>query len=420
VVHQFQVDHALEYKDGIVGRETLQTMDGLLLGQQNPCRIKYKGGILNPNEKSTFLQKNFSDKERPAAERILNDLCEVSQDVLSFETEQELRDEIMKRLKVSQYMQESQSAGAFGYPESSQACPGKTGNALADAQVNKAAKDYWNGPILETRAVIQNRHYYFELTDKGKQSGYEALTLLFTPQSSICDQTLIHCDTLITLAKSRAYADTIGTKVFDDKIRSGQLKMWLTYDGMSIKDNDPSQTPVSVSYRSIEPNNENDLVIGDHVVFWNHLGYDAISVKRPGPWRLENALLVDKDSSGKDLYEGHGAPSPSGSVKPGAKEEVLTELMNVYNTYAKNALEYTARVDQNEPGAQAQLTEQYPQVKKTGGLWQIEELPRNKDRLQQVYILREITGPEDPELIGLRNPSNPTKLNWVNRPVESA
>jgi len=29
-VHEFQVDHGLVYKDGIVGRETLQTMDQLL------------------------------------------------------------------------------------------------------------------------------------------------------------------------------------------------------------------------------------------------------------------------------------------------------------------------------------------------------------------------------------------------------
>jgi hypothetical protein len=177
--------------------------------------------------------------------------------------------------------------------------------------VNKDAKEYWNGPFLEQRSFIQNRHYYFELSDEGKENGYQALRKLFTSQSSICDKTLIHCDTLITLIKALAYADMFGEKQFNERIRSGQLNIWLTYDGMSIKDKDDSKTPVSVSYYSFVPSNKKDLVIGDHVVFWNHLAYDAITVKSPGPWRLVNAILVEKDAEGTDRLEGHGAnPGP--------------------------------------------------------------------------------------------------------------
>jgi hypothetical protein len=33
--------------------------------------------------------------------------------------------------------------------------------------------------------------------------------------------TLIHCDTLITMTKALAYADTIGKDVFNTKIASG-------------------------------------------------------------------------------------------------------------------------------------------------------------------------------------------------------
>jgi hypothetical protein len=122
-------------------------------------------------------------------------------------------------------MQESQTRGAFGYPETATECPGKTGNALTDAQVNKAAKDYWKGPILEERPAVKNKHYYFELTeDKGKNAGYDALKLLFTPQSDTCDKTLIHCDSLITLAQTLAYADTIGQEAFNQKIKSGTLR----------------------------------------------------------------------------------------------------------------------------------------------------------------------------------------------------
>ena len=41
-----------------------------------------------------------------------------------------------------------------------------------------------------------------------------------------------------------------------------------------------------------------------------------------------------------------------GAVKPGTKEDVLEDLMDVFNSYAKDALELTARVDANEPGAE--------------------------------------------------------------------
>ena len=135
---------------------------------------------------------------------MLDDLCEVQTDVLTFSSEQELRDEIMKRIRISKYTQESQTAGAFGYPEtaSREHCPGKTGNSLTDAQMKLAARAYWEGPKLEERSFIKNKHYYFALTDTGKQNGYEALTRLFTTQSNFCDRTLIHCDTLITMVQS--------------------------------------------------------------------------------------------------------------------------------------------------------------------------------------------------------------------------
>ncbi len=252
------------------------------------------------------------------------------------------------------------------------------------------------------------------------KNGYQALTLLFDLKDSICDKTLIHCDTLITMTNALAYADTIGKDVFNAKIASGQLSMWLTYDGMSIRDNDTATTPVSVEFQAVVPSSEHDLVIGDHVTFWNHLAYDAISVGAPGPWRLKNALLVDKDRTGADLFEGHGAPADaSHMVRPGPKEDVHRELMNAYNPYAKQALALTARVDHNEPGAAAQLAALYPQVIASGGRWWIKELDRNAGRARRFYELRELTGPDDPEIIGLRNPDDPTRLNWVNRPVQS-
>ncbi len=420
VLYQFQVDHTLQQKDGIAGRETLDALDQALLGAQQPlCNIKYNNGSLGPKEKSAFIQNNFSAKDRPGATKILDDLCEVTGDVLSFESEPELRDEVLKRLRISQYLQQSQTSGAFAYPENSKACPGKIGDSLLDAQVNKDAKEYWKGPILEQRASVKNRHYYFELSDPGKENGYQALKKLFTPQANICDKTLIHCDSLITLVKALAYADTIGEQQFNEKIKSGQLHIWLTYDGMSIKEGDSSDTPGSIAYYQITPSSKQNLLIGDHVIFWNHLAYDAISVTKPGPWRLENALLVDKDSSGNDLYEGHGAPEVDHTVKPGKEEEVLQDLMDVYNGYVKDAKSIANKVDNLEPTAPEELNKKYPQVKKMNNIWAVEELDRNKDRPQHYYVLREITDVKDNELIGLRNPYNPSAMNSVTRPVES-
>ena len=61
----------------------------------------------------------------------------------------------------------------------------------------------------------------------------------------------------------------------------------------------------------------------------------------------------------------------------------------------------------------------YPQVVSFGGQWWIKELDRNAARTRRFYDLRELTGPDDPEIVGLGNPDDPTRLNWVNRPVES-
>ena len=421
-VYQFQVDNHLVYKDGKAGRETLGALDDKFRTTQPTCNIAYFAGPMSHKDKDDFINKNFAATDRPAARKVLDDLCEVQTDVLSFSSEQELRDEIMKRIRISQYTQSSQTAAAFGYPESAADCPGKTGHALADAQVNLAARGYWEGPKLEQRSFIKNKHYYFALTETGKQNGYDALTKLFTYQDNFCNRTLIHCDTLITLIQSRAYADTIGTDVFNEKIKTGALSMWLTYDGMTITEGGTEKTPVSESVYYFRPGSENDLIIGDHVVFWNHLAYDAISVTSPGPWRLENAILVDKDASGKDLYEGHGAPNIGGTVKPGDKDAILTDLKNAYNAYAKDAVEITEKVDNNDSAALTDLHTRYPRIVPSvqKGTWLIKETDENKQyRSKEYYVLREIPNISDPELIGLKDPQDPSKLNNVRRPVES-
>ena len=48
-----------------------------------------------------------------------------------------------------------------------------------------------------------------------------------------------------------------------------------------------------------------DLIIGDHVIFWNHLAFDGLNERQYSPWRLENAVLIDKTETEEDLFEGH-------------------------------------------------------------------------------------------------------------------
>jgi hypothetical protein len=423
-VKQFQRDNTLS-DDGVLGRDTLGALDKkfIVVPPAQQCNINYSGGLLDAQSRDDVLNKHFTDAERPSAATILDDLCAVKNDHLNFSGEDELVSEVRKRMLAGKYMQESQTDSAFAYPEHAKPnnCPGAIGNALKDARVNTAAKDYWNGPIIETRSVIKNQHYYFELTDKGKDDAYTALKLLFTKQDSICDRTLIHCDTLITLVNILVYAETIGITAFNAKVKSGQLGVWLTYDGLSAVENDTTPTAVTSSLTRIVPSDENDLVIGDHVVFWNHQAYDAISLTNPGPWRLENALLVTKDASGEDMFEGHGAPVVSGSIKPGSKREIHTELMNNYNPYAVRAADLATKNDAGDTDAAARLATEFPRVFKntTDNKWYIKETDSNSSRPRKEYELKVITDPFDPEIIGLRNPYNPSQMGSVERPQES-
>jgi hypothetical protein len=185
--------------------------------------------------------------------------------------------------------------------------------------------------------------------------------------------------------------------------------------------------PAAVSLQAVQPSSEDDLLIGDHVVFWNHLAYDALtsSPTWSGPWRLENAFLVDQDESGSNLYEGHGAPlNEQRSVVPGDKRTMLKDIKDAYNNIARFALDLTQRVESKDAGAEARLRTEFPRVvRDPAGRWWIAERDdrdENRRRQRRFYALRELTGVDDPDLIGLRDPDDPSKMGWVKRPIESA
>ncbi|HVO42181.1 MAG TPA: hypothetical protein VMT34_06150, partial [Aggregatilineales bacterium] len=406
-------------------------LEAVLKGQWEQLPF-YNVQAMGTQDIDTFIEKNFSGADRDLARKILEDLRAVKQDNLDFESEQELKTEIFKRLRISQLMKESQANQAFDYPENMKPgdCPDyNPGGYQYNARVNKAARQYWTNAIPDEKLF-----YYFDLTPLGKQNAYQALTTLFTPQpGSICDRSLIHCDYLTSVIHLRTFAESIGTDEFDRRVQNGTVYFRLTYFGAEyITAADvPSPrgrwaSPVSgksVSLQIVRPASKEDLVIGDHVIFWNHLAYDALTVKRPGPWRLENAVIVDKNDKNEDLFEGHGAPTLGNRTVPGTEDTMLNELLAVYNRIAEAALDLTRQVDAGYANAQQELTDKFPQVTgNPGGEWKVHELDNrdeNKRRPIREYKLRSLTTTSDPELVGLRDPFDPTKMGTVERPAES-
>jgi hypothetical protein len=288
--------------------------------------------------------------------------------------------------------------------------PGTVGN-IRNTRVNKAARRFWTDAVFASPDFL----YSFELTPDGRNNAFDALASLFTPQRSICDQTLIHCDYLITVVEFRAYAESLGRARFDNLVKSGAIAMVLTYTGFPKDPGRAAKSPKVFGYQWMVPASKEDLVIGDHVIFFNHLAFDGLNETVLSPWRLENAILVDKNSEGKDLFEGHGEG-------PDTEHDMLKALAGAYNELAKPAHELALRVDAGD-ALMADLTRRYPAVDKVDNRWVVKDPARNDPRRRgKVYALRtaDTSNPEnDPELPGLRDPGDMKRMAMVERPIES-
>jgi hypothetical protein len=428
--------------------KTYRTIDKLslrdrIIDEMSGTELDYALSLLSFNSEA-FLEKHFPEKDRSFARKILNDILAVKGDRLDFANERELAVEISKRQRTSELMQESQATHAFAYPESctQDECPGACkGHGRPrdpdfvphdinfNAHVNAEAREYW------VRGLDAGNFYMFVLSPAGWANPFQALVRLFHPQQSICDKTLIHCDYLTTVIHLRAFAESIGPEVFNQRVQNQQIAMNLSYWGFrdvmlptapGAREAGYARSPGAVSLHAVQPSSEDDLLIGDHVIFWNHLAYDALTYSRrwSGPWRLENAMLVDQDQMGNNLYEGHGAPAVNHRTVPGSKEMVMNELASAYNGPARRAIDLVNRAVQRDSQAEAQLREEFPRVfADANGRWWISEIddrPENRSRQRRFYELRLLTGPSDPEIVGLRDPQDLTKMGWVKRPIESA
>jgi len=364
---------------------------------------------------STILQ-SFAMQGQPLAEKVLRDIRDVKEGAFDFEDVNELYNEVFKRVRISQLLVESQHDNAFDYPENMKPtdCPDfipPQGNLL-NARVNKAARRYWTTVTLDPGII-----YYFKLTEDGKNDAFSALTTLFTPQTSICDRTLIHCDYLVNVVEFRAFAESLGPDKFNDKVKNGAISMWLTYTGFPKPwVEDWRTSPKALGFQNVTPASKEDLVIGDHVTFWNHLAYDGLNVTKHQPWRLENAILVDKDASGKDQFQGHGTAKVD-------EHGMLEDLARAYNPFAQEALNLTRAIDDGREDLRSTLSSVFPNVKPHDGKWVVKDPGVQAARAGWTYELRKVDTAkveDDPKLIGLRDPINPDKMGVVERPIESA
>jgi hypothetical protein len=366
---------------------------------------------------SAILAETFPAPDRPLAEKILHEILAVTEGEVNWD---ELHAEVFKRLRTSQLMQQSQKVGpsgdleAFDYPENMKAehgCSGFAGaNNLRNARVNKAARQFWTGPAFDAQAI-----YYFTLSEAGKEDAFQALTSLFTPQDSICDKTLIHCDYLVNVVEYRVYAESIGPEKFNKLVKSGAVTLWLTYTGFPKPDSsDTGISPKQLSFYLVSPKSKKELIIGDHVIFWNHLAFDGLNDAYGSPWRLENAVLIDQKDDGENVYEGHGEG-------PDTEHEMLKALAKNYNELEEHVRPLTVEYDQGRV-YEDKFHEKFKYLSREPDGWVVIDPGldgRRKGKKVPLQRASEDNPEQDPFLPGLRDPVDFRRLSPVDRPIRS-
>lgn len=301
--------------------------------------------------------------------------------------------DVRQRVLVSLYMRQSQGRTrrhkGFSYPDRA-----SDGTAGVEARVNEAAQPYW-GPRLGD--------YHFELSPAGRNNAYEAIVSLFTEQTNPHLRTLIHCDYLVSVIQYRAWAESIGPTAFNAAVRLGfvnPILKWNGFDDLEHPNIVPMSTPpffrIEAAHQTVEVASEDDLVVGDHVVFYNHESYDALIEGVGGIWRLENAIVIDK-RGGEIRYQGHGYFTPV------PKSRLLAGMIRQYNQHVQAAQRLARRVERARTPTQRtaaldRLHDDYPNVHPApGGGWEI----RGEGFCETVgtWELRPLTEAEAPGLI---------------------
>ncbi len=468
--HAYTVEHSIVFNSGQYAPHTQEGRK--LLAHELTHAVQQTGGgakegkspravhrkvILNHSEmkdkqRHDFLTAHTHDWSRnhQLASQIMEEMAAAGES-FDFEDDDELKTEIVKRISTVAHMKESQETvgnvpghlrKAFGYPFN-------PGAEVYGPRVNFNAKDYWTPPVPDDYASRTDkakvklsmslsrfqRHtvfgdqplgpYFWKLTEKGKADPYSAIKLLFAPQAEARKRTLIHCDYLISLVNLLSFADSVGKDEFNKRIATfGVDKIVLKADTFTdlrlttfLRGADGKVTGPQIrgigSTQSHAPKSEKDLVIGDHVKFFNHIAYDLINARIGNAWRLENAVFIARRGH-QDIFLGHG----SGELTDGQMKDKLASEFNKVVGIAKPLINKAqSRQKTTAAAGKAELVTRFPNVVPVGDKFHV----RGKD---QYGCNKDIDIKVDPihpnEVIGLHNPCNPTEMYPVERPIESA
>ncbi|MGZ5442168.1 MAG: eCIS core domain-containing protein [Thermoanaerobaculia bacterium] len=431
-------DDAFEQEaDRIAGTIVDAQSNSLPPGSHPPVALQrkviLKGAEMISKAREAFV-KTHKWSSTSLAKAVMQDMAEAA-DALDFLDERELELEIGKRLSTVQHMKESQAHvkqesgamwSAFGYPFTDPA-------ALYGPRVGYAARNYWEPAVPDNYAIrtdkAKNKQlavlprslrytvygdpgpgYSWKLTSEGKKNPYKAIKQLFVIQPPH-KRTLIHCDYLLSMVDFRSLADAIGETSFNARIQAyGVAKFRLKWNGFV-----DLESGILLSLRRVAPSSEADLVIGDHVVFFNHRAYDALNQTEGNAWRLENAVLIAKEK-GDDVFQGHGSGRKT-------VQQMRDKLSEEFNDVAKKALALTAQAGSKDPKVKAKaladLKSKFSNVMLVGSEWRIRGAAYG-DICPGSTVdekLRKI-GPKD--VVGPRNPCDMKTMYYVSRPVEGA
>jgi hypothetical protein len=399
-------------------------------------KVILKGAEMPEKDREAFL-KSHSWAGPGTPRQVMYEMA-VAGDPFDFADENELQREIVKRVSTARHMEESQTvqgphSAAFGYPFTNE-------SLLYGPRVNYTAREYWEPAVVDNYVVRtdakKNKQlaakprserctiygdpcgiYAWNLSAKGKADPYKAIVLLFTPQPPH-KRSLIHCDYLVSLVLFRSFADAVGIAEFNKRVIAyGVNKIQLRWNAFyDLQDAfwGPAGNPTEKGlgeYQYVRPSSEEDLVIGDHVVFFNRAGYPIINQRIGNAWQLENAVLVSKDSKRHGTFLGHG----SGHLTdPGMR----TKLADEYNKVAQIALDIVTRAKSKDPKtkskAMAEMDDRFKGIQLVVGKWMIQG-----KGLQQVNVNEELKRIGPSEVAGLKDPANLSQMFNVRRPIES-
>lgn len=300
---------------------------------------------------------------RELIDSIIRSLHRVRTD-LYFDSYQEVVQEVRKRALISLFMRASQGrtygSRPTGYPRSCGDDPGP--------RVSQAAEAYW---IVHPSTSAD--HYWFELSNDGKSHAYEALrTLIFNHQNSACLRTLMHCDYMVSAQQFFVMAHAMGRTDFNRAVFEGDINLeirWNSYENI-VADSSTSSGQYQ-SLQMVELNSEDEFIVGDHVIFFNHDAFDDMNQVYANVhgnfsnWRLENAIISDMSSTGDFRFQGHGY------FRPKFRAAFVNAMVGKMNDLVDAARSAISSGDTNSLGFSYNDGSRFEVVRSDGQNWNI-------------------------------------------------